>query len=215
MTALFIILSVIFLIFVLLILPITFKLDYQNELICVIKYAGIVLFNSEKRVKLKKAKKKKIKKSGQDADTENKTEDKESFFKKIYNEKGFLGAVRYFFEIAGITLKKVLWVIKKFKFRNFELDIVVATDDAANTAIEYGATCCAVYPVLSFLKTNANFKADKINISADFDRANPAFAIRLNITTRLIYFLIAAISALTEYLKLNHKESEKNGRKQH
>lgn len=208
MTALFIVLSILFLLFLLLVLPITVKLNYNDGLICIIKYAGIVIFNSEKKVKLKKRKKRK--KTHDNTAKNPQTKSKENYFKQIYKQKGFSGTVKYFFEIGIIVIKELWWVLKKFKFRNFRLRIVTATDDAANTAIEYGAICCAVYPVLSFLENKANFKNKSIDVYADFDKTEPEFAASIDVTVRFIYFLIAAISLLIEYIKIKRKESEKN-----
>lgn len=211
MTALFIAFIVILLLSILLFLPITADISYKKELSYRFKYAGIVLFDSEKRVDIKsvkrKKKSKKVKKDTPDIEQKDK---KEGFFKKIYNQKGFSGTIRYFASLLGIILKKLWWVIKHFKFRHFYLDLTVANNDSANTALEYGGVCCAVYPVLSLLESTANVKLKQININADFDRTEPQFQISFSVTTRLIYWLIAAISILIEYLKLQRKESENN-----
>lgn len=58
MTALLIVLSILALIFLLLVLPVTVDLNYKNELCYRIKYAAIVLFDSEKRIDIKKVKEK-------------------------------------------------------------------------------------------------------------------------------------------------------------
>ena len=112
-----------------------------------------------------------------------------------------------------LLLKKLWWVVKKFKFRRFYLNLSVATNDAASTAINYGKICSAVYPIISFLETNADFKAKEINISADFDKSDSEFKISTSVTTRLFFWLVAAISALFEFLKIQRKESEKYERK--
>ncbi len=214
MIALYIVLSVLLLIFLLLFLPVTADLEYLNELSYRFKYAGIVLFDSEKRVDIKKVKrKKKSKKAKKETASASCETEKENFFKKTYKEKGFVGSVKYFANLLGLLLKKLWWVVKRFKFRRFNLDLIIATDDAANTAIEYGGVCCAVYPVLSLLETNADFKSKKLNVSADFDKTKPEFCVSISVTTRLIFWLIAAVSALIEYYKIQHKESENNERK--
>ena len=101
-------------------------------------------------------------------------------------------------------------MIKRFKFRHFCLDLTVASQDSADTAIEYGGICCAVYPVLSLLESTADFKMKQINIDADFNKTQPEFQISFSVTTRLIYWITAAISAITEYYKLQRRECENN-----
>ena len=64
MTALFIVLGIVLIIFLLTILPVTVDIDYSSEFFYRIKYAGIVLFDNRKRfkIKAKKRKKKNLKK---------------------------------------------------------------------------------------------------------------------------------------------------------
>lgn len=211
MTALFIVLTVILLLLIILILPVTADLSYKNELSYRFKYAGITLFNSEKRVNIKKVKrKKKSKKQSGEQPSAEKEGKKENFFKKIYDKKGFFGTVKYCANLLGIILKRLWRVIKRFKFRHFCLDLTVASQDSADTAIEYGGICCAVYPVLSLLESTADFKMKQININADFNKTQPEFQISFSVTTRLIYWITAAISAITEYYKLQRRECENN-----
>lgn len=202
--------AIICLLVLLLFLPLTVNLAFCDELILKIKYSGITVFDSEKRVNLKKGKKRK-------KQVEQKAEDnspkKEGFLKKTYNQKGLLGTVSYFSEILTLLLKKLWWVIKHFKFRKFRLNLRVATSDAADTAINYGKICSTVYPVISFLETNADFKAKEINIKADFDKTDSEFQLWASVTTRFFFWLVAAIAALFEFLKLQRKEREKYERK--
>lgn len=198
---------VICLLLLLLFLPLTVDLNFKNELILKIKYSGITFFDSEKRVNLKNIKKRKKKAEKKRGES---TSKKDNFLKKTYKQKGLLGTVSYFSKILILLFKKLWWVIKRFKFRKFKLNLIVATPDAADTAINYGKICSAVYPVLSFLSTNADFKAKEINISADFDKTESGFEISTSVTTRFFFWLVASVSAFFEFLKLQRKESENN-----
>ena len=202
--------AIIAILLVLLFLPLSIDLTFAKELRFKIKYFGIIIFDSENNVKLKKAKRAK---SGVEEKSEGKKSKKENFLKKTYTQKGLLGTITYFSKILMLLLKKLWWVVKKFKFRRFYLNLSVATNDAASTAINYGKICSAVYPIISFLETNADFKAKEINISADFDKSDSEFKISTSVTTRLFFWLVAAISALFEFLKIQRKESEKYERK--
>ncbi len=211
MIALIIILSILVCIFLALILPITVELDFKKELCMRIKYAGFTAFDNQKIYMLKKHKKRK--KKSKPVSKQASSQEKKSFFKKLSEEKGFLGAFKYCAQLLGILVKKMLWIIKRFKFRKVSLDLTIATEDAAKTAIEYGSVCAAVYPTLTFLQTNLNFNPKSVNISTDFDKKNPELKFSLAVTARLIYMLAAAISVLTQYLKLTRKESKNNERK--
>lgn len=211
MIALIIVLSVLAIIFLALILPLTVELEFEKELCIRINYAGFNVFDNQKIYMIKK--RKRLKRKTKSANNQESSKEDETFFKKLCEDKGFLGAFKYCAKLVGILVKKMLWIIKRFKFRKFSLDLIVATDNAAKTAVEYGSICTAVYPTLVFLQTNLNFKPKSVNISTDFDKINPEFKISLNVTARLIYMLAAAISGLTQYLKLTRKESKNNERK--
>ena len=211
MKIVFIILGVVLCLLLLLcFLSLTVDLKFCGELILKIKYSGITFFDSEKKVKVKKSKK--GKKQAKEKSQDNAPK-KENFFKKTYKQKGLLAAIRYFSEIFILLLKKLCWVIKHFKFRKVYLELSVAAPDAADTALNYGRVCSAVYPVLSFLQSNADFKAKNININADFDKTESKLELSFSVTTKLFFWVVAAMSALFEYLKLQHKESENNERK--
>jgi len=198
---------IIFILLILLFLPLSVDLKYENNLLLKIKYSGITLFNSEKNFGIKKSHKKKQK-------TENDAPKKENFLKKTYKQKGLLGTIGYFSEVFILIFNKICWVVKTFKFRKFTLNINVATSNAAETAISYGRICSSVYPVISFLETNTDFKAKEININADFDKNDSYFKLSTMIKTKLFFWLIAAVCLLFNFLKLQRKEREKYERKQ-
>lgn len=211
MKILFIIFCVILFLLLLMFLPVTADISYQKEFCYRFKYSGIVLFNSEKKFNIDKFKRKRKKKVLKDNLTENDSDTnhkKENFFVKIYKEKGFINTVKYFADISGIILKRVLKLLKRFKFKKFKLNLTVASDDAANTAIEYGAVCSAVYPVIALLETQISLKSKKVSINADFDKTKPEFDFSVSITAKLINFIIAFIAVIFEFLKLQRKERE-------
>ena len=210
MTALFIVLGILALILTLLLLPLTFNFSYANEVHYNFKYAGFNLFNSEKKLNINKIKRKKKSNKTKKNNHQASNEKEENFFKKVYNKKGIIGTIKYFANILVIILKKLLWLIKHFKFKNFNFNLTIASENAANTAIEYGSVCACVYPVLSLLESALDFKTKKINISADFDHTLPTLEICFSVKTQLFYWLIAIILAIFEFSKLQRKDSENN-----
>lgn len=211
MIALIIFGAIVGILFILLLLSVTVDLTFDSKLMLKIKYLGITLFDNQKRVSVKKSKKKKSKSSSND-DAPAK---KDGFVKKTYKQKGLLGTINYFSDILVIVIKKLWWVVKRLKFRRFKLDIIIATADAADTAMQYGKICAAVYPIISLLQSVNDFKAKNINISADFDKTESQFKTSIFVKTQVIYLLITAIGILVQFLKLQRKEREKYERKQH
>lgn len=187
---------------ILCLLPLTINLVYEHELMLKIKYAGIILFDG------KKGSKPTVKSNKKQKNTT--PQQKENFIKKTYKQKGLLGTVQYFSNILKIVLKRFWWLVKRFKFRQFEFDLTVATDDAAHTAIQYGEVCAALYPIFSVIQSTVDLKPKSVNINADFEKTKWEFKTRVLVRAQLLYWLIAVIGALTQYLKLQREECEKS-----
>ena len=144
-------------------------------------------------------------KSGDNADNRDaagkkaeKNELKEKFvhLKKRY---GFAGAVREIFGFAGQVLKKIKKRLKHFFIKKVCVNIVIAGDDAAQTAVEYGAVCGSVYPVLAFLESTAVISLKKINISSDFYSGNSDFSFSLDAGARVIFLIMTLFDIFSEY----------------
>ncbi len=112
------------------------------------------------------------------------------------------------------TVKNILIkfrkLIKRIVVKNTEFRLIVVGNEAADTALKYGAVCSAAYPVLTLMSECVTFKPDSIDISAGFDKKEMDFHLKTNFSVRIIYLLIFAVSSIKEYIKLK-KELEYNG----
>ena len=109
-----------------------------------------------------------------------------------------LSEITSFIKALILRIKKQL---RHIKITRLCLGINVATDDAALTAIYYGAVCSAVYPILSLLDSLSNIAFKQIDIRADFESAKPDFAFSARVKLRLFFLLAAALAALAEFNK--------------
>ena len=209
MIALITIFAVVLVIAFLLLLPICVDVSFDHDIVLKIKYLGIILFDNKKQ---KKPKKTKAKTKKQNADKSK--QKKDNFILRTYKQKGLLGTISYFSELLSLIFKRLLRLLKHIKFRRFKLNITVATADAANTAIQYGKICAAVYPVVALLEANTDLKTKEINVSADFDKKKSEFKTSISIKTKVIYLLAITIGAFIQYVKIQRKESEKYEREQ-
>lgn len=209
MIALYIIGGIILLLLLLLILPVSADMRYKDKLTVSVIYGGIKVFDSSKP-KEEKPQMLEQSKNEQEKPTEEKQK-KENFITKIFNEKGKIEGIKFLSSLIKLAVSRIIWLIKKTKFRQFFIDISIASDDAANTAISYGVVCAAVYPIINLLDQNTDLSVKKVNIYTDFDKLSPEIEAAISVKTRLIYAVIALISVLFAYFKLK-KESDKNGR---
>ena len=102
-----------------------------------------------------------------------------------------------FFEIIEylkIVISKFKKLLSKTRFRKAVLDLTVATEDAADTAILYGKVCSAVYPIISILDTAMKFDPKRISVKTDFASNKMKLYLSGIIKIRLIHILGFLIS---------------------
>lgn len=109
------------------------------------------------------------------------------------------------------TVKNILvkfkMLLKNVVVKNTEMELIVVGNDAAATALLYGAACSAVYPIINLLSSCVTFKPEKINLSAGFAEKEMKFALKTDFSIRIIHLLKFLISSVIEILKLK-KELE-------
>ena len=209
MISVYIIVGILLLLLLLLLIPISADMGYRDKFEISVRYGGIKVFDSTRPKKQKPpAPKKEVKAP----ETIRKPLKKESFIDKIFRERGKIEGIKFCFSLIKAAFSRIIWLIKKIKFKRLILNISVASSEAANTAITYGALCGTVYPIINLIDQNSCIGVKKVNIYTNFDKLSPEIETLISAESRLIYAVISAISLLFAYLRLK-KESDKNERK--
>lgn len=198
-----------FLLLVLLILflPLSVMVDVEKQFFLKIKILGIKLYemkpDSDEKSPTKTAeeKTKTAKKTNENSATD--------VFVKIKKEQGFVAAVKSGMELASRMLSNVKRYLRHISIEKVKLDITIASDDAAKTAIEYGIVCQAVYPVTAFLNSFANVKWKQIDVTSDFQSVKPSFGFAATVKMRIIYLIIIAIKCYNEWKNFLTETNEK------
>lgn len=190
MTAFIIILSILLFLVLLLLLPVSLYIGFDGDFSAKIKFAGIKVYE--------------LKPPDSEKNPEKKSRDKtanhqENFFEKLKKKQGFSGAVKEISAFIKALLSRLKKQMRHIAVRKLCLDIRVASPDAAQTAIEYGAVCSAVYPILRLIDSTANVKMKQINVSAVFNSAKPVFGFSVIIRAKIIFLIIMAFTAFSEY----------------
>ena len=194
MIPLIIILSVLAFIVLLLFIPISVHIKYDGDFFVKLKIAGIKAYEVEPEEDTEKPK--------PDTESDKKAKKQtEKAFDKLKKKHGFAGAVKEIFGFIKSVLHRLKGSLNHIAIRRLCLDIKVASGDAAATAIEYGAVCAAVYPVLTFIDGIANVKMKNINVSADFNSGNSDFGFSVVVRVRIIYLIVMAFGVFSEYNK--------------
>lgn len=101
-------------------------------------------------------------------------------------------------------------LFKKIRVSDLTIDYVVATDDAAKTAIKYGTVCAALYPAIEWLTTYFTVRVRRVHVEADFsEEADDIFAyckIKLRVSTALGCILWLGVRVIKTYFKYQKKQ---------
>ncbi len=210
MTALIIILSIIVFFALLLFLPISLFLSYEQKFFLRVRFSGITVYKlKDKPEEEPPAEEQEVEKVSK----EDETPKKQNFFVNDYKKRGFSDFVSYYAAVLKELIQKVLWLLRKMHFKLFCFSLSVASDDAAQTAVRYGAVCSALYPLFSIIMANTDVKVKRIEINADFVNQSSSVAAKLNVRTNLFVLLIFAVYLLKKYRSVK-KDSENYERKQ-
>lgn len=194
MVALYIIGGILLLIALILLLPITAQIKFEDDFFLKVKFLGITVYKLKEKQEKNKTKKEKSE------NNEPKPKAKEQgIFAKLKAKHGFKGAIKEVFDFAGKVITEIKPQLLKIKFRKFKLELIVVGEDAAMTAIEYGAVCGIVYPVLSFIDQNLNIKLKQIIVEAGFKQNESVFTTSFDVKANALLLLIIAFKALKEY----------------
>ena len=164
----FILITILAVILFILFLRVSIQLVYENELAVVLKVLCFkyTLFPKRKKLNVKKFSAKGIRrKLEKDKKILNKKQVKEQNKK---SNTGIVDTLKNAYEILSVLVSRLL---KYLKIRVVRLDVVIATDDAAKTAIQYGLAVQTVQYLVTVLEQITNFKVKKncgINVSCDF-----------------------------------------------
>lgn len=193
------------LIVLLLLSPVKIRLSVDQEVTFRIRYLFFTLFRFPSR------KEKKPKQQEEKPDRPDKPEEKKSFLGILKNFKentGLYETIGDLLEIIKNILTRVKRLLKHVVLKKTMLDLVIATDDASKTAIQYGWACSAVYPIVNLLRLCVNFQPRMVSVRTDFEKNKPEFRLFTDAGIRLIYILTFVVSSAFYLLKLKIGEKK-------
>lgn len=170
----------------------TVSVCYEESFKLLVKIGPIKVYDTNKTGKKPKSKDK-------NASNDKTKPSKNNIIKAIYKQNGFVRTVQEFTKLVRDIVTETKTTVKHFKFKKLVLDITVASGDAAMTAIEYGAVCTAVYPLIGLIASLTEVGFKKINISSDFQGNKSKCFFSFNIKMRVFHCIIAAYRTLKIY----------------
>jgi len=126
--------------------------------------------------------------------------------KEVYKKKkGSVSGILSTINLAAEMVKKMLSLFSKhLKIKVARIRINIGTEDAATTAIEYGAVTQAINILFPLLEQIDNFSVSKhadISVTADFTAQESEADIRVSLSLRVWQIIKIALSALFSAIK--------------
>ena len=204
MIALWIILGILVLLLLILILPIKVFIKFKDGLYLKFKILNIKIYEIKPESNKNDSQGDTISDKTAKKDTE---KDTKNLFEKLKQKHGFLNSVKVLLRFVKDCLTHIKTLLRHIKIKRIILNISVASNDAATTAIEYGGICAATYPVLAFLDSFGQVKYKSINIKSDFNSNKPSFDFSAIIGLKIIFLIIAAFKIYKEYKSFKEREN--------
>lgn len=139
-------------------------------------------------------KKKEDKKPKKEKNQQSENEKKENFFSK---------------KIKSMVLDDYLTLLghvgdflSRFRFGDINANVMVASDDAATTAKNYGRLTAVVFPILGKIHNEKLAKDIDVHINADFTAEKTYADIYIEIYVRTVHAVALALKALIHILKI-------------
>jgi hypothetical protein len=139
-------------------------------------------------------KKKEDKKPKKEKEKQPENEKKENFFSK---------------KIKAMVLDDYLTLLghvgdflSRFRFGDINANVMVASDDAATTAKNYGRLTAVVFPILGKIHNEKLAKDIDVHINADFTAEKTYADIYIEIYVRTVHAVALALKALIHILKI-------------
>ncbi|MBR2108766.1 MAG: DUF2953 domain-containing protein [Ruminococcus sp.] len=169
MIALYIILGILLLLFLLTLFNVWVLASYNEELKLFIKVAfvKIQLVPPKPKKEKKKKKPKKPKKKG--TPDKKKPEKEKSFSIKDYvKQKGVSGILNIIKRISDFAVGTLNDLFSKITVTRFYLMLRIAGSDAADSAVKYGQVCSVLYPALKVIGEVVTIEDYDIDVEPDF-----------------------------------------------
>ncbi len=109
----------------------------------------------------------------------------------LFCEDGVEGTLRLLGRLAALAGRTVGRVLRAVTVDKLELELLIAAEDAADTAVRYGQVCGVLYPALAAISGLVRVKRQHLRVEPNFlvEKSDARLDVRLHIA---VYRLVAA-----------------------
>lgn len=166
----YVLLGLLALLLLLLLIPVHLKAGFDGKLWIRVRYLFLSFALYPRPAGRKKKKKRRQVKKEAEKAADSKGKKELSQLELLLQQEGPLGAARMLAEtakLAGTAAKRALAAVTVDRLT---LTVIVASEEAAETATDYGKVCAGVYPALAVLETVMRVRRKEIAVAPDFLR---------------------------------------------
>lgn len=205
MTALYIVLGILLLIFLILLIRVQVFMEYTDTVRLSVKvlFVRIRLIDPDKEKKPKKEKpaKKKEKPAKKKEETKEEKEKKPNMLSKLKDKKGVTGLIELFTSLAKIAGGLLKGLFSHIVIHRLDIGLAIKGEDASATALTYGKLCSVIYPSVNIITAATKTKDYNVTVEPIFDdsRETEVYA-NIHAHLRVIWAVWEALKAAVKIL---------------
>ncbi|MBQ3330036.1 MAG: DUF2953 domain-containing protein [Ruminococcus sp.] len=205
MIALYIILGILLLLFLIMMIRVQVFAQYADDLTLSVKVLFIKIRLLPAKEKKKKSDKKKPEKKKPEEKKpkkeEKKKEKKPNFLTKLKEKKGLSGLLSLFTSVAKIAAGMLKSIFSHIVIKKLDVGIALSGEDAATVAVNYGKVCSALYPAVNVISKIMVCRDYHVVVEPVFDPDEPTKVYAdVHAYLRVIFVIAAAIKAAVKLL---------------
>jgi len=120
--------------------------------------------------------------------------------KKDTEKQGFADTIGDTISVVTNIIKQIAGLFKHIKIKKLFLNCICGGEDAAQTAMDYGVACAAIYPLSGYLHSiiKVNSRKEHISVKCDFNREETKFEFETLLSVQVIFIVTALIKLIME-----------------
>lgn len=202
MTALWIILGILLLLFLIALIKVEVFFRYTDEVALTVKVLFVKIPILPKKEKPEKTPEKpKEKKPEKPKEKKEEKEKKPSYLNKLKEKKGLSGLVSLFTSLAKIAAGALKGLFSHIVIKKLDVGIALSGDDAATVAVNYGRLCSVLYPAVNVIAAATVCEHYNVVIEPVFnpDKETEVYA-DVHAYLRIIFAIHEAVKAAVKLL---------------
>lgn len=127
------------------------------------------------------------------------------------DEKTFGQTVELAIQLLQSILPPAVRMLSHLRFTSVRIDVSVGTDEADQTAIQYGAISAGIYNLLGALDSLFTLKVKSVDIRPDFVTGESSYRIFFKVKLRLWHILSAGVGMFFKFIAHTMSGSKAGG----